>query len=58
MAAARLDVDFIGIELDEDYLKEAVRRVKAELNERGLFESPRSRRRKKPAPGKSGRGRS
>jgi site-specific DNA-methyltransferase (adenine-specific) len=29
IAAARLGVDFIGIELDEHYLREAVKRVKA-----------------------------
>jgi DNA modification methylase len=29
VAAARLGVDFIGIEMDEHYLKEAVKRVKA-----------------------------
>jgi site-specific DNA-methyltransferase (adenine-specific) len=29
IAAARLGVDFIGIEMDEHYLKEAVKRVKA-----------------------------
>ncbi len=33
IAAARLKVDFIGIELDEHYLKEAVARTKAELRD-------------------------
>ena len=30
-AAARLEVGFIGIELDEHYLKEAIARARAEL---------------------------
>ena len=47
VAAARLDVDFIGVEIDGDYLAESVRRVNEELNERGLFE-PASRRRRRP----------
>ena len=29
VAAARLGLDFVGIEMDEHYLKEAVKRVKA-----------------------------
>jgi DNA modification methylase len=32
IAAARLGVNFIGIELDEHYLGEAVARVKSALN--------------------------
>ena len=32
IAAARLGVDFIGIEMDEHYLKQAVERIK---NDRG-----------------------
>ena len=48
VAAARLDVDFIGVEMDEHYLTEAIGRVKQELNARGLFEHPRRRRKKKP----------
>ena len=39
MAAARLDVDFVGVEIDEHYLATGVQRVNDELNERGLFES-------------------
>jgi DNA modification methylase len=31
VAAARLGVGFIGIELDEHYLKEAIARTRAEL---------------------------
>jgi DNA modification methylase len=45
VAAARLDIDFIGVEIDGDYLAEGIRRVNAELNERGLFESRQRRRR-------------
>ena len=48
VAAARLDVDFIGVEMDEHYLAEAIDRVKHELNARGLFEHPRRRRKNKP----------
>ena len=33
IAAARLGVDFIGIEMDEHYLREAVKRVKATVPE-------------------------
>ena len=29
IAAARLGLDFVGIELDEEYLREAVRRLKS-----------------------------
>ena len=36
VAAARLDVDFVGVEMDEHYLTEAIRRVKQELNASGL----------------------
>jgi site-specific DNA-methyltransferase (adenine-specific) len=32
IAAARLGVDFVGVELDEYYLREAVKRVKASIN--------------------------
>ena len=46
VAAARLDVDFIGVEVDEHYLAAGVQRVNDELNERGLFESAKARRRK------------
>ena len=31
VAAARMGVDFIGIEMDEHYLREAVKRVKASV---------------------------
>ena len=47
VAAARLDLDFIGVEIDGDYLAESVRRVNAELNERGFLDGqprPRPRR--------------
>ena len=46
VAAARLDVDFVGVEVDEHYLAAGVQRVNEELNERGLFESAKARRRK------------
>lgn len=46
VAAARLDVDFVGVEVDEHYLVAGVERVNEELNERGLFESAKARRRK------------
>ena len=46
VAAARLDVDFIGVEIDGDYLAESIRRVNEELNERGLFEAAGRRRRR------------
>ena len=46
VAAARLDVDFAGVEIDEHYLATGVQRVNDELNERGLFESAKARRRK------------
>ena len=46
VAAARLDVDFVGVEIDEHYLATGVQRVNDELNERGLFESAKARRRK------------
>ena len=39
VAAARLDVDFVGVEIDGHYLATGVQRVNDELNERGLFES-------------------
>ena len=48
VAAARLDVDFIGVEIDEHYLAAGIQRVNEELNERGLFESPPRRRRPRP----------
>jgi hypothetical protein len=46
VAAARLDVDFVGVEVDEYYLAAGVQRVNDELNERGLFESAKARRRR------------
>ena len=46
-AAAELELDFIGVELDEYYLKEAIGRVKGILNAKGLF-NLKPRRRKKP----------
>ena len=46
VAAARLDVDFVGVEVDEHYLAAGVERVNEELNERGLFESAKARPRK------------
>jgi hypothetical protein len=39
-------VDFVGVEIDEHYLATGVQRVNDELNERGLFESAKHRRRK------------
>ncbi len=57
VAAAELKLDFIGVELDEHYLKEALGRVKAVLNAKGLFELKPRRRKKgpslKPSPGRS-----
>ena len=50
VAAARLDVDFVGVEIDEHYLAAGIQRVNDELNERGLFESPAGRRRRRPGP--------
>ena len=50
VAAARLDVDFIGVEIDEHYLATGIHRVNEELNERGLFESARPRRRRRSMP--------
>ena len=48
VAAARLGVDFIGIEIDEHYLQEGVRRVNDDLNARGLLDgTPRRPRRRK-----------
>src|SRR4051812_5243641 len=35
VAALRLEVDFIGVEIDGDYLQESIRRVNDELNARG-----------------------
>jgi site-specific DNA-methyltransferase (adenine-specific) len=46
VAAARLDVDFVGVEIDEHYLATGVQRVNEELNQRGLFESATQRRRR------------
>jgi site-specific DNA-methyltransferase (adenine-specific) len=46
VAAARLDLDFIGVEIDGHYLATGVQRVNDELNERGLFESAKARHRK------------
>ena len=46
VAAARLDVDFVGVEVDEHYLAAGVQRVNDELNERGMFELAKPRRRK------------
>ena len=40
VAAARLDVDFIGVEIDEHYLEDAIGRVNAELNGRGFLDRP------------------
>jgi site-specific DNA-methyltransferase (adenine-specific) len=48
VAAVRLEVDFIGVEIDGDYLGASVRRVNDELNEQGLFETPAPRRRRRP----------
>ena len=39
VAAAQLGVNFIGVEIDEHYLKEAIERVKSSLNARGLFDA-------------------
>ena len=46
VAAARLDVDFVGVEIDEHYLATGIQRVNDELNERGLFEPAKHRRRR------------
>jgi site-specific DNA-methyltransferase (adenine-specific) len=46
VAASRLDIDFIGVEIDADYLADSIRRVNEELNERGLFEDGGRRRRR------------
>lgn len=46
VAAAQLGVDFIGVEMDGDYLEEAIRRVNEELNARGLFDERPKKRRK------------
>jgi DNA modification methylase len=46
VAASRLDLDFIGVEIDGDYLAESIRRVNEELNERGMFEAATRRRRR------------
>jgi len=51
-AAAEMQVDFVGVELDEHYLKEALARVKAVLNARGLFGLKPGRRRKGPSLGR------
>ena len=40
VAAARLDVDFVGVEIDEHYLAAGLERVNGELNARGLFGTP------------------
>jgi site-specific DNA-methyltransferase (adenine-specific) len=37
IAAAQLGLDFVGVEIDEHYLKEAIARLKAQLNSRGFF---------------------
>ena len=56
VAAARLDVAFIGVEMDEHYLLEAISRVKQELNARGLFDAqPRRKRRTPGSPKRAGR---
>jgi site-specific DNA-methyltransferase (adenine-specific) len=59
IAAADLQIDFIGVELDEYYLKEAIGRVKAALNAKGLFELRPRKRKKSPglrrSPGVSAR---
>ena len=46
VAAASLGLDFIGVEMDEHYLAEAVRRVNDELNALGFFAGPRPRRKR------------
>jgi DNA modification methylase len=52
VAAARLDVDFIGVEIDGDYIGESIPRVKEELNEQGILEAPAPRRRRRPRAGR------
>jgi site-specific DNA-methyltransferase (adenine-specific) len=49
IAAAEMEVDFIGVEIDEHYLKEAIGRVKTVLNAKGLFELKPRRRKKSPS---------
>ena len=50
VAAARLGVEFVGVEIDGDYLQEAVGRVKEELNRKGLFGEPPKNRKKARVP--------
>ena len=50
VAAARLGVEFVGVEIDGDYLQDAVARVKEELNRKGLFGEPPRKRKKARAP--------
>jgi site-specific DNA-methyltransferase (adenine-specific) len=47
VAAARLGVDFIGVEIDEHYLVEAVERVKNEIGPKSALKAPRRPKRKK-----------
>jgi DNA modification methylase len=49
VGASRLDLDFIGVEIDGDYLAASIRRVNEDLNERGLFEAAGRRRRPRAA---------
>jgi site-specific DNA-methyltransferase (adenine-specific) len=37
VACARLGVDFVGVEIDEHYLREAIQRVESETEIRGVF---------------------
>lgn len=52
VAAADLELPFIGVELDEHYLKEAIARVKSTLNQKGLFGLKARKRKKGPGVGR------
>ena len=47
IAAARLNVDFIGAEIDGHYLAMAIQRVNEDLNERGFLDGPPRRKRRR-----------
>ena len=50
VAAARLGVEFVGVEIDGDYLQDAVARVKSELKRKVLFGEPPKKRKKARVP--------
>jgi site-specific DNA-methyltransferase (adenine-specific) len=56
VAAARLGIEFIGVEMDEHYLAEAIARVKADINAQGLFGRPRKPRKPGAGPPRGGPG--